>query len=151
MWCLVEVRLHAVSGGNLLFGLPFRHYRPISPCSTPACPLPPNPPALHPSVPPPLPSHHHQHRPFPPKQVNYREGISRNAEVRYVHKKQSGGSGQFADVAIRFEPGEPGTGFEFRRQAKRKGASVWECVGCSFALSWFSVLLSLPVCCKRDF
>lgn len=39
-------------------------------------------------------------------QVNYREGISRSAEVRYVHKKQSGGSGQFADVAIRFEPAE---------------------------------------------
>ena len=42
----------------------------------------------------------------PTPQVNYREGISRTAEVRYVHKKQSGGSGQFADVAIRFEPGE---------------------------------------------
>ena len=51
-------------------------------------------------------------------QVNYREGISRNSEVRYVHKKQSGGSGQFADVAIKFEPGEPGTGFEFRSEIK---------------------------------
>lgn len=51
-------------------------------------------------------------------QVNYREGISRAAEVRYVHKKQSGGSGQFADVAIRFEPGEPGSGFEFRSDIK---------------------------------
>ncbi|KAI7838682.1 hypothetical protein COHA_007484 [Chlorella ohadii] len=51
-------------------------------------------------------------------QVNYREGISRSAEVRYVHKKQSGGSGQFADVAVRFEPGEPGTGFEFRSDIK---------------------------------
>mmetsp|Transcript_33942 Transcript_33942/g.95512 ORF Transcript_33942/g.95512 Transcript_33942/m.95512 type:complete len:743 (-) Transcript_33942:1407-3635(-) len=46
-------------------------------------------------------------------QVNYRESISRTSEVRYVHKKQSGGSGQFGDVAIRFEPGEAGTGFEF--------------------------------------
>jgi elongation factor G len=46
-------------------------------------------------------------------QVNYRESISKPAEVRYVHKKQSGGSGQFGDVQIRFEPGEPGTGFEF--------------------------------------
>lgn len=55
-------------------------------------------------------------------QVNYREGISRNAEVRYVHKKQSGGSGQFADVAIRFEPGEPGTGFVFKSEIK--GGSV---------------------------
>merc|ERR1719333_1950231 len=46
-------------------------------------------------------------------QVNYRESISKESQVRYVHKKQSGGSGQFADVAIRFEPLEPGTGFEF--------------------------------------
>ncbi len=51
-------------------------------------------------------------------QVNYREGISRSAEVRYVHKKQSGGSGQFADVAIKFEPGEAGSGFEFRSDIK---------------------------------
>ncbi len=51
-------------------------------------------------------------------QVNYREGISRQAEVRFVHKKQSGGSGQFADVAIRFEPGEPGTGFVFKSEIK---------------------------------
>ncbi|GAX86139.1 hypothetical protein CEUSTIGMA_g13552.t1 [Chlamydomonas eustigma] len=51
-------------------------------------------------------------------QVNYREGISRTAEVRYVHKKQSGGSGQFADVAIRFEPGEPGSGFVFKSEIK---------------------------------
>eukprot|EP00887_Chlorella_sp_A99_P003014 scaffold9.g3014.t1 len=53
-----------------------------------------------------------------PEQVNYREGISRNSEVRYVHKKQSGGSGQFADIAVRFEPGEPGSGFEFRSDIK---------------------------------
>jgi elongation factor G len=51
-------------------------------------------------------------------QVNYREGISRSAEVRYVHKKQSGGTGQFADVAIRFEPGEPGSGFIFKSEIK---------------------------------
>jgi elongation factor G len=51
-------------------------------------------------------------------QVNYREGISRTGDVRYVHKKQSGGSGQFADVAIRFEPGEPGTGFVFKSEIK---------------------------------
>eukprot|EP00775_Hariotina_reticulata_P007518 gene7518-7729_t len=51
-------------------------------------------------------------------QVNYRESISRQNDVRYVHKKQSGGSGQFADVAIRFEPGEPGTGFVFRSEIK---------------------------------
>ena len=51
-------------------------------------------------------------------QVNYREGISKSSEVRYVHKKQSGGSGQFGDVAIRFEPGEPGSGFEFVSEIK---------------------------------
>jgi elongation factor G len=51
-------------------------------------------------------------------QVNYRESISRKADVRYTHKKQSGGSGQFGDVAIRFEPGEPGTGFVFRSEIK---------------------------------
>ena len=51
-------------------------------------------------------------------QVNYRESITKPAEIRYVHKKQSGGSGQFADVAIRFEPGEPGTGFEFATEIK---------------------------------
>lgn len=51
-------------------------------------------------------------------QVNYRESISRPNEVRYQHKKQSGGSGQFADVAIKFEPGEPGSGFVFRSEIK---------------------------------
>jgi len=51
-------------------------------------------------------------------QVNYRESISRKADVRYTHKKQSGGSGQFGDVSIRFEPGEPGTGFVFRSEIK---------------------------------
>jgi elongation factor G len=51
-------------------------------------------------------------------QVNYRESISRPNDIRYVHKKQSGGSGQFADVAIKFEPGEPGTGFVFRSEIK---------------------------------
>jgi len=51
-------------------------------------------------------------------QVNYRESINKQHELRYVHKKQSGGSGQFADVAIRFEPGEPGSGFEFVSEIK---------------------------------
>jgi len=51
-------------------------------------------------------------------QVNYRESISRPADIKYTHKKQSGGSGQFAEVAIRFEPGEMGSGFEFRSEIK---------------------------------
>ena len=50
--------------------------------------------------------------------MNYRESISKPADVRYVHKKQSGGSGQFADVAIRFEPSEPGEGFVFKSDIK---------------------------------
>merc|ERR1719253_1877673 len=39
-----------------------------------------------------------------PPQVAYREAISKTAEISYTHKKQSGGSGQFAKVVIRFEP-----------------------------------------------
>ncbi|MBM3565974.1 MAG: elongation factor G, partial [Alphaproteobacteria bacterium] len=46
-------------------------------------------------------------------QVAYRETISRVAEVDYTHKKQSGGSGQFARVKIRFEPLPSGSGFQF--------------------------------------
>ncbi|HQS84750.1 MAG: elongation factor G [Alphaproteobacteria bacterium 16-39-46] len=46
-------------------------------------------------------------------QVAYRETIARKAEVDYVHKKQSGGAGQFAKVKIVFEPLEPGSGCQF--------------------------------------
>ncbi|KAL6182000.1 hypothetical protein ACLB2K_043423 [Fragaria x ananassa] len=51
-------------------------------------------------------------------QVNYRESISKVAEVKYVHKKQSGGQGQFADITVRFEPMEPGNGYEFKSEIK---------------------------------
>ena len=46
-------------------------------------------------------------------QVAYRETISRAAEIDYTHKKQSGGSGQYARVKIRFEPLPPGSGYLF--------------------------------------
>jgi elongation factor G len=46
-------------------------------------------------------------------QVAYRETISRAREVDYIHKKQTGGSGQYARVKIRFEPLPPGSGFIF--------------------------------------
>ncbi|HYD17792.1 MAG TPA: elongation factor G [Patescibacteria group bacterium] len=46
-------------------------------------------------------------------QVAYRETITKMGEIDYTHKKQSGGSGQFARVLIRFEPGETGSGFIF--------------------------------------
>jgi elongation factor G len=46
-------------------------------------------------------------------QVAYRETISRKADVDYTHKKQSGGSGQYARVKITFEPLPPGSGYQF--------------------------------------
>ncbi len=46
-------------------------------------------------------------------QVAYRETITKAAEIDYTHKKQTGGSGQFARVKITFEPGKAGSGFQF--------------------------------------
>jgi elongation factor G len=46
-------------------------------------------------------------------QVAYRETISRTTEVDYTHKKQTGGTGQFARVKLRLEPRQPGEGNEF--------------------------------------
>ena len=51
-------------------------------------------------------------------QVAYRETISKSTEVDYSHKKQSGGAGQFARVKISFDPGAPGSGYEFINKIK---------------------------------
>ncbi len=55
-------------------------------------------------------------------QVAYRETIRRAAEIDYTHKKQTGGTGQFARVKFQIEPGEPNTGFQF--ESKIIGGSV---------------------------
>src|SRR6201996_9010540 len=51
-------------------------------------------------------------------QVAYREYLARPVELTYTHKKQSGGSGQFAEVKVQVVPGERGTGFQFVDEIK---------------------------------
>ena len=53
-------------------------------------------------------------------QVAYRETITRAAEVDYTHKKQTGGSGQYARVKMRFDPLPPGSGFQFESKVDRR-------------------------------
>ncbi|EFL90037.1 elongation factor G [Ahrensia sp. R2A130] len=55
-------------------------------------------------------------------QVSYRETITREAEIDYTHKKQSGGSGQFARVKIVFTPNPDSEEFEF--ESKIVGGNV---------------------------
>ena len=49
-------------------------------------------------------------------QVAYRETFTKTTDVDYTHKKQSGGSGQFARVKMTIEPMEPGGGYEFENK-----------------------------------
>ena len=55
-------------------------------------------------------------------QVAYREKLTKRAEINYTHKKQTGGTGQFAKVTIVFEPAEPGAGSSF--ESKIIGGAV---------------------------
>jgi elongation factor G len=49
-------------------------------------------------------------------QVAYRETVSKRSDIDYTHKKQTGGSGQFARVKLTIEPNEQGKGFEFENK-----------------------------------
>lgn len=55
-------------------------------------------------------------------QVAYRETISREAEIDYTHKKQTGGTGQFARIKLVIQPTEPGEGYSF--ESKIVGGAV---------------------------
>ncbi|MCB5411751.1 elongation factor G [Pseudogemmobacter faecipullorum] len=55
-------------------------------------------------------------------QVAYRETISTEAEIDYTHKKQTGGTGQFARVKLVITPTEPGEGYSF--ESKIIGGAV---------------------------
>ncbi|MBW4666694.1 MAG: elongation factor G [Cyanomargarita calcarea GSE-NOS-MK-12-04C] len=70
-------------------------------------------------------------------QVAYRESVTKRVEDGYVHRKQSGGSGQYAKIDYIIEPGEVGSGFQF--ETKVTGGSVprefWPAVQKGFATS----------------
>jgi elongation factor G len=55
-------------------------------------------------------------------QVAYRETITKHSDIDYTHKKQSGGSGQFARIKFRVIPLEPGEGYQF--ESKIVGGNI---------------------------
>lgn len=57
-------------------------------------------------------------------QVAYREAITESATVDYTHKKQSGGSGQYAKIKIEFSPNDEGAEGECEFVSEIKGGSV---------------------------
>ena len=70
-------------------------------------------------------------------QVAYRETITKRVEDTYIHKKQTGGSGQYAKIDYMVEPGEPGSGYVF--ESAVTGGNVprefWPAVQKGFQLS----------------
>ena len=81
-------------------------------------------------------------------QVAYRETITQRVEDSYTHKKQSGGSGQFARIDYVVEPGEAGSGYVF--ESKVTGGNVpreyWPAVEKGFAISMVEgVLAGFPL------
>ena len=60
-------------------------------------------------------------------QVAYREKMTKTVEIEYTHKKQTGGTGQFARVKIVFEPAEPGAGSCVRIEDRRRRGSEGIC------------------------
>jgi elongation factor G len=89
-------------------------------------------------------------------QVAYRETVTQGVDDSYTHKKQTGGSGQFAKIDYRIEPSEPGEGFVFESKiiggkipkefipAVEKGFKLMKETGplCGFPLLDFKVILN---------